>query len=442
MEAPPSPLRASRAAQSNSAAVKKSLPASLLPLGEAGGKQHDRLLRVVQTLHSMAQKTGRQLSEVTPTEELIELWRGLDDTLAQLRKYLADEEDDEAHSQESTTSTRPQSALTSIVNRLLPALEAFFLVHASDFLAEKPRAAVSGEKSGADGTVAESSASTDAKPAATTAPVAPISSELIPQSSMPGHSYRTSAAYQRNNISLFSSEASTTAAGAPLEDGSPLLSTRSLRKQASLSSMNSRTFSILTSKAQRLLQFVQSHKGLLNLVIKARPALLEDSFSSFIRIKELRACLKFDNKRKYFFSQLKKSNQSVSRRGIHLQIRRSQVFEDSFHQLRGRTAEELRGRLQVNFYGEEGVDAGGLTREWYVILAREIFNPNYALFTAAVDGATFQPNPLSVINMNHLDYFKFVGRLIGKAICDGQLLDAHFTRYSIIFYFCTTILLL
>ena len=64
------------------------------------------------------------------------------------------------------------------------------------------------------------------------------------------------------------------------------------------------------------------------------------------------------------------------------------------------------------------------------MLSREIFNPNYALFTTAADGATFQPNPLSMINMNHLDYFKFVGRVIGKAICDGQLMDAHFTRYN------------
>jgi E3 ubiquitin-protein ligase HUWE1 len=240
---------------------------------------------------------------------------------------------------------------------------------------------------------------------------------------MPGHSYRTSAAYQRCNISLFTTESNSN-----VEDGSPLQATRSLRKQPSLSSMNSRTHSILTSKAQRLLHFVQNHKGLLNLVIKARPELLDSSFSAFARVKELRACLKFDNKRRYFFAQMKKSALNVSRRGVHLQIRRNQVFEDSFHQLRVRTAEELRGRLQVNFYGEEGVDAGGLSREWYVILAREIFNPNYALFTAAADGATFQPNPLSIINSNHLDYFKFVGRLIGKAICDGQLLDAHFTR--------------
>ncbi|KAJ1407596.1 hypothetical protein B484DRAFT_337177 [Ochromonadaceae sp. CCMP2298] len=73
------------------------------------------------------------------------------------------------------------------------------------------------------------------------------------------------------------------------------------------------------------------------------------------------------------------------------------------------------------------MDAGGLTREWYSVLAREIFNPNYALFTSPAS-VTFQPNPQSFVNPDHLSYFKFVGRVIGKAICDGQLLDAHFTR--------------
>lgn len=56
----------------------------------------------------------------------------------------------------------------------------------------------------------------------------------------------------------------------------------------------------------------------------------------------------------------------------------------------------------------QGIDAGGLTREWYSILAKEIFNANYALFKAGADGVTYQPNPLSQINPDHLAYFKFV----------------------------------
>ena len=43
-----------------------------------------------------------------------------------------------------------------------------------------------------------------------------------------------------------------------------------------------------------------------------------------------------------------------------------------------------------------------------MILSREIFNPNYALFTVAADGATFQPNPLSMINTNHLGIYSLI----------------------------------
>ena len=64
----------------------------------------------------------------------------------------------------------------------------------------------------------------------------------------------------------------------------------------------------------------------------------------------------------------------------------------------------------------------------YSVLAREIFNAGYVLFITTGDGVTFQPNPNSYVNPDHLSYFKFIGRIIGKAICDGHLMDAHFTR--------------
>ena len=57
-----------------------------------------------------------------------------------------------------------------------------------------------------------------------------------------------------------------------------------------------------------------------------------------------------------------------------------------------------------------------------------MFNPNYALFMSTEDGCTFQPNPNSSINPDDKRYLKFVGRIVGKAVVDGYLLDAHFTR--------------
>jgi len=69
----------------------------------------------------------------------------------------------------------------------------------------------------------------------------------------------------------------------------------------------------------------------------------------------------------------------------------------------------------VSFTDEEGQDAGGLLREWYVIISREIFNPMYALFCVSPgDRVTYMINPSSHANPNHLSYFKFVGRVIGE----------------------------
>ena len=79
--------------------------------------------------------------------------------------------------------------------------------------------------------------------------------------------------------------------------------------------------------------------------------------------------------------------------------------------------------------GEEGQDAGGLLREWYLIMSREIFNPNYALFmTTPQDRVTYTINQLSYYNNEHLSYFRFVGRIIAKAIYDNKLLECYFTR--------------
>ena len=176
--------------------------------------------------------------------------------------------------------------------------------------------------------------------------------------------------------------------------------------------------------------FCQDNQELLNALVRRNVSLLSGSLSPLVKHPKCRQILHFHNKRAYF----KKSMTSLrnktrrSRGSIRLSIRRTYIFEDSFHQLNIRAGDELRGKLSIAFQGEEGIDAGGVTREWYQILAREIFKPGYALFTPSADGMAFQPNPTSHIVRDHLNYFRFCGRIIGKAIADGQLLDAHFTR--------------
>ena len=98
-------------------------------------------------------------------------------------------------------------------------------------------------------------------------------------------------------------------------------------------------------------------------------------------------------KRHWFKTQVRRLKQSASRRRSRLNIRRKNAFEDAYTLLRLRTAEEMRGRLHITFAEEEGVDAGGLSREFFEILAKEMLNPNYAIITSTEDERTFQPNP-------------------------------------------------
>jgi E3 ubiquitin-protein ligase HUWE1 len=180
----------------------------------------------------------------------------------------------------------------------------------------------------------------------------------------------------------------------------------------------------------RVLEFVSAHRVLINALIRNNSSLLDKGFRALVQIPRCRVLLDFDVKRQWFKAQVRRLRQHASRRhgSLRLSIRRKSVFEDAYHQLQPRNADEMRGRLHVTFRNEEGVDAGGLSREFFSILAKEIFNPNYALFTSTEDGCTFQPNPNSMINPDHLSYFRFVGRVVGKAVADGYLLDAHFTR--------------
>jgi E3 ubiquitin-protein ligase HUWE1 len=174
--------------------------------------------------------------------------------------------------------------------------------------------------------------------------------------------------------------------------------------------------------------FTDAHRKVLNLMVRNNPSLMSGSFSLLVNNARV---LDFDNKRNYFNQQLHRRPHSREHHGtLQLNVRRQRVFEDSFQHLQRKTGEQIKyGKLSIRFYDEEGVDAGGVTREWFQILARQMFDPNYCLFQpCAADRLTYQPNKASSINPEHLSFFKFVGRIIGKAIYDGRLLDAYFAR--------------
>ncbi|KAJ2799331.1 putative E3 ubiquitin-protein ligase, partial [Coemansia helicoidea] len=70
----------------------------------------------------------------------------------------------------------------------------------------------------------------------------------------------------------------------------------------------------------------------------------------------------------------------------------------------------------------EGVDAGGLTKEWFMLLVRELMNPVYGMFAREPDAAAFWFSPVSLEASSQ--YF-LVGVVVGLALYNSVILDLH-----------------
>ncbi|KAJ7600618.1 hypothetical protein C8J56DRAFT_1010453 [Mycena floridula] len=110
-----------------------------------------------------------------------------------------------------------------------------------------------------------------------------------------------------------------------------------------------------------------------------------------------------------------------------IKVRRGHMLEDSYTAIMAHTGEDLKRRLMLSFDSEDGLDYGGVSREFFFLLSHEIFNPSYGLFEYSThDNYTLQINPASGVNPDHLSYFKFIGRCLGLAIFHRRFLDAYF----------------
>ncbi|XP_055706386.1 E3 ubiquitin-protein ligase Smurf1 isoform X2 [Phlebotomus papatasi] len=111
-----------------------------------------------------------------------------------------------------------------------------------------------------------------------------------------------------------------------------------------------------------------------------------------------------------------------------LEVSRAEIFEESYRLIMKMRPKDMRKRLMVKFRGEEGLDYGGVAREWLHLLSREMLNPQYGLFQYSRDDHyTLQINTDSAVNPDHLSYFHFVGRILGIAVFHGHCLDGGFT---------------
>ncbi|POM73757.1 HECT E3 ubiquitin ligase, partial [Phytophthora palmivora] len=139
------------------------------------------------------------------------------------------------------------------------------------------------------------------------------------------------------------------------------------------------------------------------------------------------AALPFKAKVRWFLKELGKIAVPWNEGHLLLKIRREAVLSESMHLLMLVPAADLRQRLRIEFIDEPGLDAGGLLREWALLLCEQLFDESYGLFQRThADQSGYWINPNSrEIHRDHLQCYQFVGRLLAKCLLEGQLLTVH-----------------
>ena len=168
-------------------------------------------------------------------------------------------------------------------------------------------------------------------------------------------------------------------------------------------------------------QIFEEHRTTINKILENKPSLLKTSFKFLDEYPEL---TEFNVRVSYFHFAMR---EKIVGRTLEFRVRRQNILTDSYMRFHNCKVADLLKPLHVTFIGEQGIDAGGLRRDWFTQLVKEIFNPNYALFIPSSNKRSNQPNPSSYVNTEHMEYFRFAGRIIARALIDDVNLDAHLT---------------
>ena len=110
---------------------------------------------------------------------------------------------------------------------------------------------------------------------------------------------------------------------------------------------------------------------------------------------------------------------------LRLAIRRDHIIEDALVELEVVVLEnpqDLKKQLVVEFDSEQGIDEGGLSKEFFQLIIEEIFDPDYGMFIHCSESHTYWFNPSSYESCAQ---FTLIGIVLGLAMYNSVILDLH-----------------
>ncbi|XP_075746500.1 ubiquitin-protein ligase E3B-like isoform X1 [Rhipicephalus microplus] len=114
-------------------------------------------------------------------------------------------------------------------------------------------------------------------------------------------------------------------------------------------------------------------------------------------------------------------------------VHRTRIVEDGYQQLAMLPTQGLKGVIRVRFINEQGLDEAGIDqdgvfKEFLEETIKRVFDPSLNLFRATSEQRLY-PSPTSYIHENHLSLFEFVGKMLGKAVYEGIVVDVPFASF-------------
>ncbi|KAG8454208.1 hypothetical protein GDO86_000737 [Hymenochirus boettgeri] len=106
-----------------------------------------------------------------------------------------------------------------------------------------------------------------------------------------------------------------------------------------------------------------------------------------------------------------------------LHVRRTSLVADALRELSIYSDIDLKKPLKVIFDGEEAVDDGGVTKEFFLLLLKELMNPVYGMFTVYQDSSLLWFSDICFVEHN---WFHLIGVMCGLAIYNFTVVDLHF----------------
>ena len=95
-------------------------------------------------------------------------------------------------------------------------------------------------------------------------------------------------------------------------------------------------------------------------------------------------------------------------------MKRKNLVFSALMQFKDQPLAELMKNLEINFKDERGVDGGGLRRDFYEIVTRQLFDPSVGLFKLADNQISIQPNPMSGLVPYDSVFMQFAGIILAK----------------------------